>query len=415
MADAERWIVAVEEPFLPADAGGRVETLTFLAAAAAAGIGLRVLVPTPTALDLAAYQAAVPGAVVIELPRDLSVSAHLGLAPYAYASRPIGALRRVLAVTPPCAEAVISYSCRVAHVGEQIAQAWRIPHLVRAHNIDSQYFRELAGAASWMRSVAYGIEYRKLRRAERVLHRSPTVTCIADISAEDHAWRRARCGTRAMHLPPFLPAQVGTASAEAGMIKRDPGRLLFVGSLDTPTNTEALRWFLAHCWPAVRARHPYASLQVVGRRGEAGLVAWLRGHEQVRVHTDVTSVWGYVTRAAVSLNPMRSGSGVNIKMVEAMGAGTAVVSTGVGSRGLGWIPGRDLLVADDARGFTDAVCRLLDAPGLAVRIGAAGRAFVSRELDRDVLLERVRSALDPARGGHEPGGHESGGYGVRGL
>ncbi len=41
-----------------------------------------------------------------------------------------------------------------------------------------------------------------------------------------------------------------------------------------------------------------------------------------------------------------------------------------------------------------------------MRIGAAGRAFVSRELDRDVLLERVRSALDPARGGHEPGGHE---------
>ncbi|WP_322754661.1 glycosyltransferase [Frankia sp. Cas3] len=393
MAGTEHWIVAVEEPFLPADAGGRVETLMFLAAASAAGIGLRVLVPTPKALDLAAYQAALPGAVVIELPRNLTPLAHLRLRPYAYTSRPLGALARVLAVTPPSADAVISYSCRVAHLGEQVARAWRIPHLVRAHNIDSEYFRALAGAATGLRAVAYELEYRKLRRAERVLHSSPTVTCIADISVDDHAWRRERCGARAIHLPPFLPAQVATASAAHVVTERDPGRLLFVGSLDTPTNTEALRWFLTVCWPTVRVRHPQASLQVVGRRGDPGLVAWLRGHDRVSVHTDVTSVQGYIAGAAVSLNPMRSGSGVNIKVVEAMAAGVAVVSTRVGGRGLGWVPGRDLLIADDSTGFTEAVCRLLDAPGLAERIGASGRAFVARELDRDILLERMRSAM----------------------
>jgi glycosyltransferase involved in cell wall biosynthesis len=393
MPDPERWIVVVEEPFLPADAGGRVETLTFLAAAAAAGTGLRVLVPTPAALDMAAYQAALPGAAVIGLPRTRGPRAHLGLRPYAYASRPAGPLRRMLAGTPPDADAVISYSCRAAHLGEQIARAWRIPHLVRAHNIDSEYVRMLARGTSGPRSLAYGVEYHRLRRAEHALQRSPTVTCIADISVADHARRREQWGARAMHLPPFLP-RLAVAGAAGGVVTdRDPGRLLFVGSLDTPTNTEALRWFIATCWPAIRTRHPRASLQVIGRRGGPDLVAWLRGQERVSVHTDVVSVHGYLAAAAVALNPMRSGSGVNIKVVEAMAAGAPVVTTRVGGRGLGWTPGRELMVADGATGFTDAVCRLLDMPALAARIGAAGRAFVSRELDWNVLVTRVRSAL----------------------
>ncbi|WP_131745391.1 glycosyltransferase [Frankia sp. Cppng1_Ct_nod] len=397
--EVERWTVIVEEPFLPADAGGRVETFTFLSAAVAVGIRPQVLVPTPTELDVTAYEDALPGAAVIRLPRRPGPMAHLGPRPFAYASRPVGALRRALTVTPRRADAVISYSCRVAHLGEQIARAWRIPHLVRAHNIDSEYFRILTRSTSGPRSAACAIEYRKLRHAEDALHHSPDVTCIADISVEDHAWRRARCSVRTMHLPPFLPGSVtggagatggaGTDAASGGV----PGRLLFVGSLDTPTNIEALRWFLDTCWSSVRVRHPDASLQVVGRRGDPELVAWLRGHSRVSVHTDVPSVSGYVAGASVSLNPMRSGSGVNIKVVEAMAAGVPVVSTQVGGRGLGWTPRRDLLVADDAAGFTDAVCRLLAAPELAGRIGEAGRAFVSRELDPNALVGRIRSAL----------------------
>lgn len=396
MSDSERWIVVVEEPFLPADAGGRVETFSFLTAASAAGIRMQVLVPSRTDLDIAAYEDAVPGAAVIRLPRDDSPLAHLSPRPFTHASRPVGPLRRALENTPPRADSVISYSCRTSHLGEEIARIWRLPHLVRAHNIDSEFFRVLARNSTGPRAVAYELEYHRLRLAEQAMHHSPLVNAIADISVEDHEWRRGRASVPTFHLPPFLPASTVTEARAAGGVadtERAGERLVFVGSLDTPTNIEALRWFLGGCWPTIRVRHPAAVLQVVGRRPEDGLAEWLAGFDSVELHTDVPSVLGYVAGATVSVNPMRSGSGVNIKAIEAMSAGTPVVSTPTGSRGLGWRPGEHLLVADDPGAFADAVCGLLDNPWLAAEVGTAGREFVLRELDHATLIDRVRGML----------------------
>ncbi|WP_101835658.1 glycosyltransferase [Frankia canadensis] len=419
MSDSTRWIVVVEEPFLPADAGGRVETFSFLTAAAAAGIRMQILVPAREELDISAYEEAVPGSAVIRLHRDDSPRSHLTLRPFMHASRPVGPLRRALEATPPRADAVISYSCRSSHLGEEIARIWKLPHLVRAHNVDSEFFRVLARSSSGPRAVAYEMEYHKLRLAEQELHHSPLVTCIADISLEDHEWRRARASVPTFHLPPFLPVgalragspdsaaaasltPAGAGSAAGQPTAALPGgvgdpaadqRLVFVGSLDTSTNIEALRWFLGGCWPTIRVRHPRATFQVVGRRPEDGLAAWLAGFDGVELHTDVPSVAGYLAAASLSVNPMRSGSGVNIKAIEAMASGTPVVSTPTGSRGLGWTAGTHLLVADEPGAFAAAACELLADPARAAEIGAAGRAYVLHELDHAALIREIQKHL----------------------
>jgi|GEM_PF-560907 len=399
VSDAERWIVVVEEPFLPADAGGRVETFGFLTAASNAGIHMQLLVPTRGELDIEAYEAAVPGAAVIRLPRDASPLAHLRAQPYMYASRPVGPLRRALHATPPRADAVISYSYRGSHLGEEIARIWRLPHVVRAHNIESEFFKALARSSSGPRAAAYEMEYRKLQLAERALYHSPLVTAIGDISLEDHLWRRERASVGTFHLPPFLPLDVlapgggPVTGAGAGAPRRAPATLVFVGSLDTPPNIEALHWFIDNCWAGIRARYPEAVFQVVGRRPEPGLADWLATVAGVELYTDVPSTDEYVSGAALSVNPMRSGSGVNIKAVAAMALGTPVVSTRSGSRGLSWEAGTHLLVADEPASFVDAVCALLAAPERAAQLGRSGRAYVLRNLGHEALLRRIRDQL----------------------
>jgi glycosyltransferase involved in cell wall biosynthesis len=139
-------------------------------------------------------------------------------------------------------------------------------------------------------------------------------------------------------------------------------------------------------------------LRVVGRRPGPGLADWLGSVGGVELHTDVPSVDPFVTTAAVSINPMRSGSGVNIKMVAAMAAAAPVVSTRSGSRGLDWEPGTHLLVADEPAEFAVAVSGLLEDPARAEALGRAGRAYVLRTLDHATLLGRMREQL-PTRTG----------------
>jgi glycosyltransferase involved in cell wall biosynthesis len=403
VSDAARWIVVVEEPFLPADAGGRVETFGFLTAAAGAGVRLQVLVPTKGPLDVGALEAAVPGATVIRLPRDDSPLAHLRPVPYMYASRPVGPLRRALLATPPRADAVVSYSFRAARLGQEIARIWRLPHLVRAHNIESAFFAALARSSTGPQAAAYELERRKLLLAERSMNRSSLVTAIGDISIEDHEWRRRRARVGTFHLPPFLPTDVlaGGPAADGSRATRARETAVFVGSLDTPPNVEALRWFVDRCWARIRARHPGAVLRVVGRRPQAGLADWLRGVAGVELHTDVPSVAAFVATAAVSINPTRSGSGVNIKAVEAMAAGTPVVSTPTGARGLSWSAARawpvggaaDLVVADEPAAFAAAVSGLFAAPEQAAALGRAGQDYVRRTLSHTALLQRIRDQL----------------------
>jgi glycosyltransferase involved in cell wall biosynthesis len=92
----------------------------------------------------------------------------------------------------------------------------------------------------------------------------------------------------------------------------------------------------------------------------------------------VPDVPTYLHAATVAVCPMRSGSGIQNKVLEALACGAPVVATAIANRGVQGVPDRDLLVADTAETFAAAVLRLLDEPALAVRLAQAGRAFVEQ-------------------------------------
>ncbi len=400
---AAHWLVLAEEAFVPADSGGRVESLNLLRAAAAAGVRLHVIVPGLTMPEETAHRAALPTVRLTSIPRRTGLRSHLSLAPYLFVSRPlppdlVDRLRAVHDEDPY--SAVVGISFRVAHLGTAIAEALDLPLLVRPHNVESDYFHALARGVSPTRSLPYLVEEWKLRRAEVTIHASPRVTLFADIAADD-AVRRARLTTTpVVHVPPFIPprptapaARARPAGAGAGA-----GTVLFLGSLDNANNRVGIRWFVEACWPHLRVTCPGAELHVVGRRAAEDLCADLMT-AGARVTVDVPDVAPYLAAADVFVNPVRRGAGVNIKMVEAMAAGLPVVTTTVGARGMNWRDGEHLIIANDATSFRAVVAMLLEDPDRRARLAAAGRRFVEEELNAVRQINRLLATLAsrPAR------------------
>jgi glycosyltransferase involved in cell wall biosynthesis len=390
------WLVIAEEQFVPTDSGGRVESLNILRAVAASGVGLHVIVPgLRSAAAEDAHRAALPTAVLDVIPRRTGWLSHLSPSPYLFVSRPlppdlIVRLRALHRDSPYTA--VVAISFRVVHLAHAIAAALDLPVLVRPHNVESEYFRELSRSAPLLRKLPYLLEAWKLRRAEASVHASPLTTLFADISDDDARLRRLRTSVPVVHVPPFL------APRPAQPVVRGLGRestVLFVGSLDNDNNAAGVRWFVQRCWPVLRSRIPTADLHVVGRRAPADLVDEIE-RAGARVTVDAPDVAQHLAHAAVFVNPVQRGAGVNIKMVEAMAAGLPVVTTSIGARGLHWRDGEHLVVADDPAEFGRAVASLLDDAALRARLAEAGRRFVELELDGVRQVNRLQQLLRSA-------------------
>lgn len=403
---APRWLAIAEEAFVPADSGGRVESLNLLRAATAAGIALHVLVPGIGPGELPAHRAALPGAVVEAIPRRTGPLSHLRLAPYLFASRPMpaGLAERM---RPEGFTAVLAVSFRTAHLAVALAEALDVPAVVRPHNVESAYFSQLADGLGFPRNLPHRAEAWKLRRAEAAVHASPRVALFAEIAEEEVAARSALTRTPVVHVPPFLPPLAAAAPAEraasgdtasgdtASGDTASGDTVLFLGALDNGNNADAARWLAAELGPALRAVRPATDLHVVGRRAPEALRRELAA-AGVRATYDAPEVGSHLAAADVFVNPVRHGAGVNIKMVEAMAAGLPVVTTPVGARGLHWRDGEHLVVAEGVTGFRDAVVGLLDDPARRSALAKAGRAFVEG-LDGVGRLRRLAADL-AARG-----------------
>lgn len=127
---------------------------------------------------------------------------------------------------------------------------------------------------------------------------------------------------------------------------------------DNSLNVESLEWFLESCWPSLVAQHPAASL-IVGGRVCRALRSVRAGVEIMGEMRDPADLYA---RCLFVINPMRGGTGLKIKTVEALAAGRTVVAFEAGAAGLAPVVGRGLTVAATPADFVNACARALFDP-----------------------------------------------------
>jgi len=170
----------------------------------------------------------------------------------------------------------------------------------------------------------------------------------------------------------------------------DAHELTMVGSMFYPPNVDGVCWFIREVYPLVQAECPEVKLNVIGARPAPAIRQLAANNSTVRVTGYVDDLTPYLQRTAAMIVPLRSGSGMRVKIVDALARGVPVVSTTVGAEGLDVIPGRHLLVADRPAGFAEAVLRLLRDPDLGRRLATAGRRLAETRYH----WRRVYAALD---------------------
>ena len=244
------------------------------------------------------------------------------------------------------------------------------PCVLLAHNVQSTIMRLYARFQRNPLARVYAtIQWRKMLRFEtRSLPAFDLVAAFSEVDARD--------------LRALAPAANVVAAALAVDVRRlaavsrpeDLDLLLFAYYGWAP-NVDALVWFLDEVFPVVRRLRPGTRATVAGGGMPARLCRRLAATEHVDFVGSPPSAADTYARARVVAVPLRIGSGVRVKIIEAMAMGRAIVSTSKGCEGLDVRSGEHLAVADSPEEFAAAAVRLLDDTAERERLGERARAL----------------------------------------
>jgi glycosyltransferase involved in cell wall biosynthesis len=257
---------------------------------------------------------------------------------------------------------------------------------VMAHNVESLIWQRYTEAAAnpLTRWYIQG-QFRKFERFERWAYTAAT-RAIAVTDRDAATMRRAFGATRVsvvengVDLHHFKPQRD---------VERDPAQMLFLGSLDWRPNQDAAVRLLDELLPLVRAAAPRATAALVGRRPPEWLRAKVSATPGAELHADVPDVRPFLARCGFLVVPLRIGGGSRLKILEALAAGTPVVSTRVGAEGLELTPDRDLLVADTREGLVSATLAAIRRPDELADTAESGRRKVLARYSWDLLAEQL--------------------------
>jgi polysaccharide biosynthesis protein PslH len=266
-----------------------------------------------------------------------------------------------------------------------------IPTVLFQHNVESEIWRRHAETESNpAKKLMYRVESGKMLRYEQKIVRG--FQHVIAVSEHDRqlmsAWTEPKritvvpTGVDLQQFRPDGPSPVETV-------------VTFVGAMDWEPNIDAVEHFCSEIWPSIQARVPGARFRIVGRNPDRRVQK--QASSSVEVTGSVPSVVEHLRQAAVVVVPLRIGGGTRLKIYEAMAAGKAVVSTSIGAEGLDVHHGRDIVLADKATEFADAVVMLLQDRELRAGYERTAAALAA-QFDWSAVGDRFSQALEAAAG-----------------
>ena len=347
----------------PADSGGRIRTTQILRGMKGAAFEITLVSPAPTgATDRFAEELNSVCDLFVAWPQPrrgrlfpLARLRHLlsGLPVPVATDRSAAGLAVVAAELARKPDVVVF---DFAHAVVLAPDRIDAPSVMFTHNVEAEIFeRHARVAVDGILRAMWANQHRKMLAFEaKSLRRFDSVVAVADRDKE--GFSRLYGLDNVAVIPPAVDVEYFTYD-EPG----DEPRLIYVGSMDSMANIDAMHHFMDDIWPMIVAGVPAARMKVIGRAPPASLVKKAAAKGIAWEFTGyVDDVRDHVRGAAVHVVPLRVGGGTRIKVFEGLAMGVPMVSTTIGVEGLDVTPGEHYLNADTPSDFANATIRLLE-------------------------------------------------------
>jgi glycosyltransferase involved in cell wall biosynthesis len=227
-----------------------------------------------------------------------------------------------------------------------------------------------------------------LRAIRYELNLLPRCDHIQVCTLENKAYLESFLPRLAPRIDAGLRAGIDTTQYPFPGGPRRPFTMLFLGSFRHMPNQVALDWFTNHVLPLVLEKVPQARLLVAGS-DPPPRHAFPDPANAIDLLGFVEDIQPLFSSCAMFICPIRSGSGVRVKLLEAFASGIPVVSTTLGAEGLARKDGEFCALADDPASFAAKVVELLEDEAAAQAMAQRARSEVERNWDTAAITEKL--------------------------
>lgn len=253
----------------------------------------------------------------------------------------------------------------------------------RSHNLEFRIWEDLAKNArnpfkSWyLKQLATTLRKEELKIWNQV-------DVILPISKDDQVEIKKNTRTKISYLPSSIP--------ENNLVYMDQEKsICFLGAFDWEPNVEALRWFVSTVFPKILLDFPTLTFHIAGRKSE--LLHSEFSHSNIQFHGFVEDPLQFIRDHGIFVGCLQSGSGIKMKILEAMSVGAPCVLTQKAAEGLSIE--KVIPVHLDIQSFTKDLCTLLNDAQLRQDRGNIGKEFIrsafSSEFVQNILIQEMES------------------------
>ncbi len=249
------------------------------------------------------------------------------------------------------------------HIGLylDVLKKFKAPVVVRAHNVEYEIYKRLANNLSFPKKQYMNILWKRMKKFEEETLQK--INGLIALTQKDLNNLKALGYKGPAEAIPF---GMWKENCEYTPIEIEENTVGFIGSLHWQPNIEGILWFLENVVPILIQKKPDIKIFIAGRSAPKSLFKY--NSNNVKIVGEVPSSKDFIKKHAVILSPILSGSGLRVKIIEAMAYGKYVVSTTIGAEGIAEKDTDFIRIADEPEDYANKILEGLQNPELRNKI-----------------------------------------------
>jgi glycosyltransferase involved in cell wall biosynthesis len=267
----------------------------------------------------------------------------------------------------------------------------KLPVVLNHHNFESAMLESRGRTErNLFKSLYYRYEASRLLNSEvhYCQHSQLNITC-SDEDAD--SMKSAIGGGEFISVPNGVDVSYFYPNPSVAVARKS---LVIVGGLSWYPNREAVEYFIREIWPLIKVRIPEMSVDIIGRGPTPEMLKLAETDELFRVHGFVDDVRDYLWRAQFYLCPIRTGGGTKLKILDALASGCCIIADPFACKGIDVENGVDVVFAQTAESYVDAILELLDNPEKEIGLRDAGPKLIRKHYSYDSIGRHYADTLD---------------------